>query len=79
MVVTYNGDFFDWPYVDSRCKKYKMNLYYTLGIRGTGELGTSIFCPVLSIDDGCLVICCGDIIAIIAVPCVLVLPIILCF
>lgn len=37
MVVTYNGDFFDWPYVDTRCNKYQMNLYHTLGIRGTGE------------------------------------------
>jgi DNA polymerase elongation subunit (family B) len=39
VVVTYNGDFFDWPYVDSRCKKYQMSLYYTLGIRGTGRPG----------------------------------------
>ena len=35
VIVSYNGDFFDWPYLDSRCKKYRMSLYKELGIRGT--------------------------------------------
>lgn len=33
VIVTYNGDFFDWPYVDSRCSSYGISLYQTLGIR----------------------------------------------
>ena len=33
VIVTYNGDFFDWPYVDRRCKKHGINLYNELGIR----------------------------------------------
>jgi DNA polymerase epsilon subunit 1 len=36
VVVTYNGDFFDWPYVDARCQKFSLDLYSTLGIKGTG-------------------------------------------
>ena len=43
VIVTYNGDFFDWPYVDQRCQKFEgMSLYKELGIRatsGTGEVG----------------------------------------
>jgi DNA polymerase family B, exonuclease domain len=33
VVVTYNGDFFDWPYVDKRCAKYGISLYSDLGIK----------------------------------------------
>ena len=33
VIVTYNGDFFDWPYVDKRCSKYGLSLYKNLGIR----------------------------------------------
>ncbi|CAE7446321.1 pol2 [Symbiodinium microadriaticum] len=35
VIVTYNGDFFDWPYVDSRCSNYALSLYKELGIRGS--------------------------------------------
>ena len=38
VIVTYNGDFFDWPYVDTRCAKFGLSLYKSLGIRAvTGE------------------------------------------
>jgi DNA polymerase elongation subunit (family B) len=38
VVVTYNGDKFDWPYVETRCKKYSyLNLYTSLGIRSTAQ------------------------------------------
>ena len=34
VVVTYNGDRFDWPYVESRCAKYSdLSVYSFLGIR----------------------------------------------
>jgi len=38
VIVTYNGDKFDWPYVETRCKKYTyLNLYSHLGIRSTAQ------------------------------------------
>ena len=38
VVVTYNGDRFDWPYVEARCKLYKgLSLYYHLGIKGLAD------------------------------------------
>ena len=33
VIVTYNGDFFDWPFVDMRCLRYGISLYNELGIR----------------------------------------------
>jgi DNA polymerase epsilon subunit 1 len=35
VIVTYNGDFFDWPYVEARCSKFGMSLYTELGVRGS--------------------------------------------
>jgi DNA polymerase epsilon subunit 1 len=33
--VTYNGDFFDWPFLETRCKSVaKLSLYRELGIKG---------------------------------------------
>lgn len=38
VVVTYNGDGFDWPYVEIRCRKYQdLNLYKNLGIYNKSE------------------------------------------
>jgi DNA polymerase epsilon subunit 1 len=35
VVVTYNGDFFDWPYVEARCGKYAgLSVYKHLGVKG---------------------------------------------
>jgi DNA polymerase epsilon subunit 1 len=31
--VTFNGDFFDWPFIDARAKHHKMNLYDEIGVR----------------------------------------------
>ena len=33
VIVTYNGDFFDWPFVDTRCQLFGISLYKQLGIR----------------------------------------------
>lgn len=32
IVVTYNGDFFDWPFVDERAKKYGLKLFREMGV-----------------------------------------------
>lgn len=42
VMVTYNGDFFDWPYVDKRCQKFNLDLYKQIGIKSTaggGDVG----------------------------------------
>lgn len=40
VVVTYNGDFFDWPYVETRCNAVaSLNLYRELGIRSNETSG----------------------------------------
>ena len=42
VIVTYNGDFFDWPYLDTRCSKYaNLSLYKQLGIRSSSLPGAS--------------------------------------
>lgn len=30
--TTFNGDFFDWPFIKERCKTYNMNLETEIGI-----------------------------------------------
>jgi len=37
IVVTYNGDFFDWPYLESRAKLYNLSLRREIGIEQIGE------------------------------------------
>lgn len=39
IVVTYNGDFFDYPYVDARAKHYGLDLYKETGIEQFGDGG----------------------------------------
>eukprot|EP01039_Chlorochromonas_danica_P000441 gene441-475_t len=42
IIVTYNGDRFDWPYVEARCDKYSgLSLYQNLGIRVNKSGGES--------------------------------------
>lgn len=31
--VTYNGDFFDWPFMSARANKYDMDIYTELGFK----------------------------------------------
>ena len=31
--VTYNGDFFDWPFLDQRCQHYGINMYNETGFQ----------------------------------------------
>ena len=38
--MTYNGDRFDWPYVEMRCSKFKdLSLFSHLGIKGKSANG----------------------------------------
>ena len=37
IVVTYNGDFFDWPFVDARAKHHGMNMFQEIGVEKRGE------------------------------------------
>jgi DNA polymerase epsilon subunit 1 len=37
IVVTYNGDFFDFPYIDARAKLHGMSLFQEIGIEQIGE------------------------------------------
>ena len=37
--VTYNGDFFDFPFVDKRCSHYGVDLHAELGFRAAGGGG----------------------------------------
>lgn len=39
IIVTYNGDFFDWPFVDTRMRKYGIRLYNEIAVwkTETGE------------------------------------------
>jgi DNA polymerase epsilon subunit 1 len=41
IVVTYNGDFFDWPFLEQRCSVYGLDLKYELGVErvGGGDAG----------------------------------------
>lgn len=41
IVVTYNGDFFDFPYVDARAKQYGLDLFKETGIEQVGGDGGS--------------------------------------
>ena len=41
VLVTYNGDFFDWPYVEARCGKFDLSLYKELGVRCNKQQGDS--------------------------------------
>lgn len=37
IVVTYNGDFFDWPFVEARAEKYGFDMFQELGVEKKGE------------------------------------------
>eukprot|EP00798_Chlamydomonas_sp_ICE-L_P017971 gene17971-24376_t len=37
--VTYNGDFFDMPFVDKRCQKYNLDIYEEMGFKMTATNG----------------------------------------
>ena len=30
--TSFNGDYFDWPFIDERCKKYSIKLEEEIGI-----------------------------------------------
>lgn len=36
IVVTYNGDFFDWPFLETRCAVYGLDMRYELGVEQVG-------------------------------------------
>jgi DNA polymerase epsilon subunit 1 len=37
IVVTYNGDFFDWPYVETRAKHHGMDMYKETGVQQVND------------------------------------------
>jgi DNA polymerase epsilon subunit 1 len=37
IVVTYNGDFFDWPYVETRAKHYGLDMYKETGVQQVND------------------------------------------
>ncbi|KAK9238698.1 hypothetical protein V1525DRAFT_431564 [Lipomyces kononenkoae] len=37
VIVTYNGDFFDWPFVEGRASKYGINMYNEIGFQKDSE------------------------------------------
>ncbi len=39
IVVTYNGDFFDWPFLEQRCALYGLDMNFELGIERVGGSG----------------------------------------
>ena len=41
VVVTYNGDFFDWPYLTNRAKHYEIDIWAEIGIGMVGGGGGS--------------------------------------
>ncbi len=41
IVVTYNGDFFDWPFLEQRCAVYGLDMKYELGVEQVGGDGNS--------------------------------------
>lgn len=45
VIVTYNGDFFDWPYVEKRCKIHGISLYSELGIRCSSSVPVGGIAP----------------------------------
>jgi DNA polymerase epsilon subunit 1 len=37
IVVSYNGDFFDWPFLEARAKQYNLELFREIGVSKEGE------------------------------------------
>lgn len=44
IITTYNGGFFDWPFIDARMKKYKLDLEQTIQFT---EFGEYYHCPFI--------------------------------
>lgn len=45
MIVTYNGDFFDWPFVEARASFLGIDMYQEIGFRKNSEgIYQSTFC-----------------------------------
>ncbi|GIQ82772.1 DNA-directed DNA polymerase, family B [Kipferlia bialata] len=37
--VTYNGDFFDWPFIETRAQHHGLNMFQSIGVRDFGRGG----------------------------------------
>ena len=60
IIVTYNGDGFDWPYVDKRAAVYGINMEDEIGIRhqeGTKGTRCGVWVPVDSIASVRVTVC----------------------
>lgn len=54
IVVTYNGDFFDWPFVETRAAVYDMDMKQEIGFSKSKE-GTYLCRPAMHMDCLCWV------------------------
>lgn len=54
VVVTYNGDFFDWPFVETRAAVYDMDMKHEIGFSKSRE-GTYLSRPSMHMDALCWV------------------------
>ena len=50
--VTYNGDFFDWPFIETRAAKHQMDMHDEIGFRMDTKSNTCLSkCAALSSPD----------------------------
>ena len=40
--VTYNGDFFDWPFIETRAAKHDMDMHAEIGFRMDQKAGACL-------------------------------------
>lgn len=55
IIVTYNGDFFDWPFVETRAAAYDMDMKFEIGFSKSTKDGTYLCRPSIHMDCLCWV------------------------
>lgn len=55
IVVTYNGDFFDWPFVETRAAIYDLDMKQEIGFAKQGREGSYLCRPSMHLDCLCWV------------------------
>jgi DNA polymerase epsilon subunit 1 len=48
--VTYNGDYFDWPFMDTRAAKYGLDMAAELGVRVDRQSGEALSRSAVHMD-----------------------------
>ena len=61
MYVTYNGDFFDWPFIETRAGKLGMDMHEEIGFRMDTKANTCLSksAPTNAQDGTVLLMCCS--------------------